>query len=977
MAQTGLPFAESFDTKESMDRFVVVDANEDGVTWKYDDALHLVRYDYNDYKAGDDWLFLPSLHFEKGKEYKISFSTQCRSMSAIESVEVTIGKSAEVKAQSPIADKLNVVWTSPKNTEYVFTVDETGDYNLAFHEVSAAAKYYLLLDDIKVAENVNAPLPDDVTGVAMKPFEKGGLGVNIAFNAPTNDVDGNALGKSTVSVYREDLKRTVKTFEDVEPGSKLEFSDEVDKSGSYTYKFTVSTSAGDSKGVSQDVYIGYDEPLAATDIKAVADGKNVKLSWNAPAAGRHNGYVDEANLTYEVTRHGETTPFATVKGTELVDDKVSYNIAQQELGLYTIKPVNNKIAGESANSNLVISGVPYQAPFDESFAYASTDLYPWYSSNTYSSEEKYWDVRTYGVSPQTYAYDDDSGLLLFRSYAAPKGTTEYFLSPLFDISGMIHPIFVYHFYHSGNASDLDNLTVEFAKNGGEFKAYGDPVVLGAHEAGWKEYYVELDDLKGSDYIQLGLAGHSECGHNIHVDQLALVDNCYDVKPVKLVVDSNVDINTEFPVTATISNAGNKTVDNVEVKLLRNGEVVQAKTIESMEPATDIDVTFTAKESAMAAGTDVAYSVETSAAQDEKPGNDVSESSTVSVATPRLPMASGLTADANGGKVMLKWNAAEPYADYQLTTDDFESYTPFIIDGVGPWTMVDVDKQKTSDWYIKYDHVDEPMAFQVFSTEKAEIESSDKDIFAAHSGSQYLISFINDDYTVKNDDWLISPEIVADKPISFFAKTLSRGYKKSTVEVYYSETANRDDFVLLASDEVPYNWTEFSYRLPSNARYFAVRNTSFDASALMIDDISYAPKSQDAAKEMPVGYNIYRDDELLTTTPVKECTFTDEVSGKHTYKVTALFSAGESNYAGPVEVDADATGIGSVDGGVAKVAFIGGELVAVGDNIGSVEVYSLDGKLVGKLANGAKSTGILAKGTYIVKCNGSVQKLVNK
>ena len=188
MAQTGLPFAESFDTKESMDRFVVVDANEDGVTWKYDDALHLVRYDYNDYKAGDDWLFLPSLHFEKGKEYKIAFSTQCRSMSAIESVEVTIGKSAAIEAQSPIADRLNVVWTSPKSTEYVFTVDETGDYRLAFHEVSAAAKYYLLLDDIKVAENVSAPLPGDVADVSVKPFEKGGS----AFRQPMSTATPSA-----------------------------------------------------------------------------------------------------------------------------------------------------------------------------------------------------------------------------------------------------------------------------------------------------------------------------------------------------------------------------------------------------------------------------------------------------------------------------------------------------------------------------------------------------------------------------------------------------------------------------------------------------------------------------------------------------------------------------------------------------------------------------------------------------------------
>lgn len=70
-AQSSLPFVETFDTEESMNKFVVIDANEDGVTWRYDKEQRLVRYDYNDYKAGDDWLFLPAIHFEKDKEYRI------------------------------------------------------------------------------------------------------------------------------------------------------------------------------------------------------------------------------------------------------------------------------------------------------------------------------------------------------------------------------------------------------------------------------------------------------------------------------------------------------------------------------------------------------------------------------------------------------------------------------------------------------------------------------------------------------------------------------------------------------------------------------------------------------------------------------------------------------------------------------------------------------------------------------------------
>lgn len=978
-AQTNLPFVETFDTEESMNRFSVVDNNEDGITWKYDNSLHLVRYDYNDYKAGDDWLFLPTIHFEKNKQYRISFSTQCRSMSAIESVEVTIGKKTDISEQKAIAEKLNVVWISPKETEYIFTVDETGDYNLAFHEVSAAAKYYLLLDDIKVSEVVNAAVPETVKDISILPEGKGGLSVNISFEAPSKDINGEILKDiSSIEVYRDDLKKNIKVFENPAPSEKLSFTDNVDKSGSYSYKFTVNNAGGSSESLTQEVYVGYDIPTGVSDVKASAEGKNVKLTWEAPAKGKHGGYVDIDNLSYVITRVNETEPFATVKTTEFTDENVNYDIAQQALSMYTIKALNNGIEGEEAKSNLVLSGEPYKAPFDESFAYASTELYPWYSENTYKGTEKYWDLRTYGFSPQTYAYDDDAGLLLFRSYSAPKGTQEYFLSPLFDISDMLHPIFVYHIYHSGNSNDLDNVTLEFAKDGGEFKIYGTPAVLGAEEVGWKEYYVELDNLLKSKYIQLGIRGHAEGGHNIHIDKLALIDNCYDVMPTKPVIGSDVTINTYFPVSTTVTNTGNKTVKDIEVKLLRNGEAVQTQHIDALEPASEKEITFTVKEDVNAAGTDILYAIQTTSAEDEKTWNDISEGSNVKVLVPQLPTASNLTVNSDGRNVVLTWNKAEEYNNYLPQTDDFESYTAFSIDNIAPWTLVDADKEATGDWYIKYDNVNKPMAFQVFNTEKAELSSSDLEAFEAHSGKQYLISFFNDNYTIANDDWLVSPEIVSDKPVSFFAKTLSRGYKAEAIEVYYSEkTTDISDFKLIASETIPYAWTEFSYRLPASAHYFAIRHTSLDGSALMIDDITCAQKSQEPKKELPVGYNIYRDDILQNETPIELCQYTDKTASKgiHTYKVTAVFDAGESYYTDPVEIDINTSSIKTVSDKDAEISFINGRLAISGKIKGGVSIYNINGALVDSYVNTISKT--LAKGTYILKYNGKTIKAINK
>ncbi len=980
-AQTSLPFIETFDTEEAMNKFVVVDANEDGVTWRYDKEQRLVRYDFNDYKAADDWLFLPAMHFEKGKEYRISFSTQCRSMSAIETVQVTLGAKAEIAAQKPIADKLQVVWISPKQTEYRFTVEESGNYNLAFHEISAAAKYFLLLDDIKVSEVVDVAVPGTVSAATLKPAGNGEKSVDISFQAPTLDADGAALAKiSSINVYREDLKKNVKTFENPAPGQKLSFTDTVEKSGMYTYKITVNNEGGSSETVTREAYVGYDVPAEVTDIKAVSDGSKVKITWTAPTEGVHGGYVDTQNLSYSITRVNEDTPFATVKGTEFTDDKINYENKQQELNLYTIKAINSDAKSEGAKSNLVISGEPYMAPFDESFAYASTYLYPWYSEKTFNGEEKYWDVRTYGFSPQTYALDDDSGLILFRSYSAPKGAQEYFLSPLFDISGMVHPIFVYHVYHTSSSADKDYLTVEFAKDGGEFKVFGTPTVLGADKQGWKEYYVELEELLGSKYIQLGLRGHAEGGHNIHVDQLALIDNCYDVMPTKPIIEKNVSINTNFLVRTTIVNSGNKTVDNIQVKLLRNGETVMTKSIDKLRPATEKDLTFNVEEGVAAAGTTVAYSIQTSAEQDEKASNDVSEETSVDIVMPPLPVASNLKATTEYGNVELAWDKAGTYDNYTEETEDFESYPAFAINGLDPWTLADEDNVETGDWQIEYENVNEPMAFQIFNTEKANLTSDELEALLAHSGTQYLISFYNSSQDIANDDWLISPETSTDKPISFYAKTLSIGYKKESIEVYYSETGKAvSDFKLLAEETVPYNWTEFKYRLPLTARYFAIRHNTLNGSALMIDDVTYAPKNKEPQKESPVGYNIYRDNELINETPVNACTYTDKTAtiGKHTYRVTAVYSIGESYFSNEAEVDHVASGISTARKQGAGIAFAGGRLTVDGAYEGTVSVYGIDGTLVDQLQGGRRTTAVLDKGAYIVKHNGKTMKLVNR
>jgi len=65
---------------------------------------------------------------------------------------------------------------------------------------------------------------------------------------------------------------------------------------------------------------------------------------------------------------------------------------------------------------------------------------------------------------------------------------------------------------------------------------------------------------------------------------------------------------------------------------------------------------------------------------------------------------------------------------------------------------------------------------------------------------------------------------------------------------------------------------------------------------MVDDITYIPVGDPAAFSIN-GYNVYRDGVLLNTEPVEENEYEDIDSGDgdHTYHVTVLYSAGESQF----------------------------------------------------------------------------------
>lgn len=986
-AQEALPFTEAFDTEASMSRFTILDSNGDGVTWRYDAEQKLARYDYNDYKAADDWMFTPLFTLEKDAKYKISFDTKCKYMSSPEKVQLTLGTTASPDTHTAISEPITVMWNSEfRTTEIEFTAPASGEMCIGFHEISDAAMYFLLLDNIKIqAFDAAVVAPGTATEAAVTPGENGALTATVAFKAPALDKDGGQLSAlDRIDVFRNDLGTAVHTVEPPVPGETYTFEDELPAHGEYTYSIIASNQGGESEPVTQTAYIGADAPVAVGSLRLQAKEYHVDLTWEAPTEGTHGGFVDAANLVYTVLDKDGVMVAENLNTTSFSHDVQFAEDRQQDMVGYTVYAINAGVEGEKATTAQVATGKPYDAPLNESFFMGYISYYPWYSEKTGTGEEAYWNIRTYGYSPHADAQDEDAGMMTFRSMVAPKGTTERFYSPIFSVKDLVNPAMSFYIYHTADETDEDQLIVEVSAAGSEFKAIGTYRLGDGTTEEWVLHELPLSEYVGCDSLVIAFKGVSAEGHNIHMDNVSIFDDCTDLEMTGIDTEiTSVDPNKEFTVNAHLRNKGTSDVTNFKVNLYRNETLVQTADNQTLATGEEMTVPFTVKEAMTAIGENISYYAEIVSDADQVTNNNVSGQLTIEVAKPRFPTVSGLTGESGKEGITLTWNAADNYLNHAVITDDFENYQTFIIENIGNWKTVDADGANTGifDKTDFYENIGMPMAYQVFDPEKAGL---DMDVYQYTWGNlegskQYLLSLYNNGDLEPNDDWLISPEVADDKIISFYAKSVTVGYKLETIEVLCSDkTDDVNDFTVIDALTLPAEWMQYSYRLPEGTRYFAIRHTTHGGLGLMLDNITYAPITDNPTEEQPLGYLIYRDGQLITPEPVEATQFVDKVSEEKTYEycVTALFPAGESYLSEAVEVEYN-SGIHAVANSGILVGSEAGEIVVTSAVTGEVRVYDMAGRTVAVADKNDTTLRIaLAEGAYIVRFDGQVFKVLN-
>lgn len=916
------PYKQTFDTESTLNQFITIDANHDGECWDYNPMLHCAKCSWSEVGVGpvDDYLLLP-IRLDAYAKYELTFN--CYGAYFDDTFELLLADAPQVEGmRTQLIQPTDVRNISDNFVHRVtFSVETSGVYYIAWHDISAENQGTIFLDNVEVTcTPTTAPAAPEI--VSAIPGEKGARECDLTFTMPTKTIAGDEVAEITEArIYRNDILvetlRKDAAGQPLQPGALCKWHDKELSNRLYTYKIVALTSdKEESAPCVKEVYVGIDSPGRVFNLTCredINDPGKVILTWDAPEVGIHGGYLDPKGLSYVVSKsyNDEPTVFET-----RYEDRIDIS-GGQTYRAYSVY-AQNAIGSNRSDWQTVSThvGPAMMAPWGESYPGVSCKNGPWLTHVTGDTE--IGDASWYISSPvgDIPDQDGDGGYTFF--FTSRYGNSARYTSPKIDINSLSSPALSFWLYNKGNA---DVIEVGVMPEMTEWTTLKTITLDG--EKGWHRYVVDLTPYLGSQFIQFGFNGISveETSYITAVDNISIHDEAeYDIAVQKFDFPVRVDMGGKAKFTLNLRNRGTRPLaaGDYAVELYRrDADDAEPQLVSSvLGPALDTDAVKDVAlydEPGVFVPAEVKYSARVVLEGDaDTANNNVDEQNTI-VFRAVYPIPEGLTGVPDVDNLQLVWHPTELGEGTALpVTDSFEDYPIFSIDNCGDWTLYDADKQRTvimaftsgSDiTVLDYENAGQPMAWQVFSSIDAGIPYTSWD---AHSGELMMVAMGNskneaDGTYHDNDDWLISPLLSGRaQSISFFAKCgMGSAYQPELLEVLYSST-DLDPSSFKPATSAPielYNvsaWDEHVVDLPEGARYFALRCVSQHKFALLLDDVTYQPAG--SADLSLLGYNVYCNRLKINDNPLPTATYC--VDGllpdvHYDFNVTAVYDKGES------------------------------------------------------------------------------------
>ena len=903
------PCSFGFSNATTFGQCNVIDANSDGVTWERT-AFGYCKMGSPRTGANDDWIITPKVKLSASKRYVLTYKARTRGYST-ETMDLYMGQGTTVDSMTTLLKRDTLKLSTKSNRVLHVTVPADGDYNFGFHATSSSGwelrLYYL---DIDAEADMTAP--DSVQNLTVTPAARGELKAVVAFDAPVKDISGNAIaGLSKIEVLRG--KDVVGTIDAPQAGQKCTFTDNGPRLGNNTYTVVAYNNLG-SRGAEavRTAYVGVDVPDFVDNLRLRQQGDNALLTWTAPQRGYKGGFIDPDKVTYTVYNTFSRDPIKQGLTSTQFTEPLTIPARGQYALNYMVDARNEAgTNGGATVSNAIIVGNPYTLPVKEDFNYG-LNSYSWFPvSSGDLLDDDGWTVG------DGNGYGNESGYT--RYYAYGPGEDQDLISGKISLKGAKKPMLHFQLFGSGKKDEL-NIYVADDFNG-EFKLLKKIVMNEMTPKQWTPYDIPLDDYVNKDYIHISFGAHpveSDC--SIVLDQIWVRDvKDTDAAVIKFDVDNDaIEVGKSVSTaTATVVNHGAKEIaaGSYTVDFKADGKVFATVTgTEALKPwataALNAQFVPTLRDAKQ-----VKLTAQVNCGGDGDTGNNESDSVPVFITKPLCPVVENLQGYRQGNDVNLNWSVPDlSGTPVRTIVDDFESYRPWQINHAGDWTMNDQDRSTTTHPGWLYTIIDgKPMAWTVYNTtHRLSPTKTIADVKPAYSGVQYMVSMASAEGD--NDDWLITPELSGNaQSISFMAQSGSEEFGHEMLRYYYSKTDTAlASFTPVDSviHYIPSKWTEITVNVPDGAKYFAVRCVSHKRSMTMLDDFTY----EECAHPLTVkflGYNVYRDGQLLNEKPLSTTTYVDAMTQGGEYYVVAVYDVGESDASNRVAIHVQ-SGIAGVE-----------------------------------------------------------------
>ncbi len=243
--------------KEDVAKFTVVDANEDGYGWKYDDSGYFTTFKSTVPNTGDiemdDYVMTPYFTLPAGY-YDVMFNVGCKGLN------YEMGYATDRHNPADTFVKCAEVVTDPtysaSDHSMTIYIPQSGDYCFAVHHVGGYGEnYYRDLQFKQFTLDGGKCIPMLATELAVTDAStQNEIKALVSWINPSEDTSGEELTSlSYAVVYRDDVE--VGRVQTPTPGAASQYTDTLDESGEYTYKVEVFNANGKNENESPEVTI--------------------------------------------------------------------------------------------------------------------------------------------------------------------------------------------------------------------------------------------------------------------------------------------------------------------------------------------------------------------------------------------------------------------------------------------------------------------------------------------------------------------------------------------------------------------------------------------------------------------------------------------------------------------------------------------------------------------------------------------------